>query len=409
MEASRQLRGHGGPPLADISRLTDYRDVDFVLRSKDFVQAGGGHRENAPMTLHTVVSLSGEDHFRRRRVEAPVFSRSALKACERETLEPAIADALDSCFAGVADGEVHADLMVLAREVFARVSARIVGIDLDTEGDGPARFLCYADRLSDGHNVDWSSRDHGEVMSRALDAKRRFVEEFFIPSWQRRHGSRREAGRPPDLLTSLIAAGDHLAQWDIDAVVRETVLFLTAAIGSPARAVPYVVSELAGWLERHPEGRGRLADPEFLRRAIGETLRLHTPGSPKLRRARRHVVLPSGHVVRADEHVAADIAAANRDTAVFGLDAGAFNLRREAGSVPPFGLAFGAGPHTCIGLFMAIGKPSMDGAEPTGTMVRLLLELYRAGMRPDPDNPSTFHPDNPKRYATFPILLARPS
>ena len=75
---------------------------------------------------------------------------------------------------------------------------------------------------------------------------------------------------PPDLLTSLIAAGDHFAQWDMDAVVRETVLFLTAAIGSPARAVPYVVSELAGWLERHPEDRSRLADPDFLRRAISE-------------------------------------------------------------------------------------------------------------------------------------------
>ena len=188
-------------------------------------------------------------------------------------------------------------------------------------------------------------------------------------------------------MTSLIAAGDHFAQWDMDAVVRETVLFLTAAIGSPARAVPYVVSELADWLERHPEDRARLADAEFLRRAISETLRLHTPGSPKLRRARRDVVLPSGHAIRADEHVAADIAAANRDTVVFGPDAGAFNLRRETGSVQPFGIAFGAGPHTCIGLFMAIGKPSIDGTEPTGTMVRLLLELYRAGMRPDPDNP----------------------
>ena len=108
-----------------------------------------------------------------------------------------------------------------------------------------------------------------------------------------------------------------------------------------------------------------------------------------MRRARRHIILPSGHAVRADDHVAADIAAANRDTAVFGPDAGAFNLRRETGSVQPFGIAFGAGPHTCIGLFMAIGKPSIDGAEPTGTMVRLLLELYRAGMRRDPDNPST--------------------
>ena len=197
MEASRQLRGDGGPSLADIPRLTDYHDVDFVLRSKDFVQAGGGHRENAPMTLHTVVSLSGEDHFRRRRVEAPVFSRGALQACERETLEPAITDALDSCFAGVPGGEIRADLMVLAREVLTAFRL-VLSVSISMRrATSPRGFLCYADRLSDGHNVDWSSRDHGEVMSRALDAKRRFVEEFFIPSWQRRHGSgARSRGRP---------------------------------------------------------------------------------------------------------------------------------------------------------------------------------------------------------------------
>ncbi len=410
MEASRALQGEGGPPLDDIPRLTAYHDVDHVLRSKDFVQAGGGHRENAPMTLHTVVSLSGQDHFERRRIEAPVFSRASLEACERDVLEPAIVAALARCRAKGDGGEVvRVDLLTLARDVLARVSACIVGIDISPEDDDIQRLLVYTDRLSDGHNVDWSSRNHDEVMRVALDVKRRFVEEYFAPSWQRR--AEINSGASPrddvsiDLLSSMIGEADHFAQWDLDTVVRETVLFLTAAIGSPARAIPFVVSELDGWLNKHGEDRDQLGDPEFIRTSINEALRLHTPGSPKLRRASRDVSLPSGRRMREGDHVAADIAAANRDVDVFGADADAFNPRREPRSVQAFGVAFGAGPHTCIGLFMTMGKP---GAEPTGTLVRLLLELYRAGMRPDPDRPPTQQPDNPKRFATFPILLAAP-
>ena len=144
------------------------------------------------------------------------------------------------------------------------------------------------------------------------------------------------------------------------------------------------MSELENWLADHPEDRAKLADADFIRNAINETLRLHTPGSPKLRRASCDVTLPSGRHVREGEDVAADIAAANHDAQVFGADATAFNPRRAVSGVQPFGVAFGAGPHTCIGL---------------------LLELYRVGMQLDPDRTPTRQPDNPKRFATLPILM----
>ncbi len=406
-EAARELRGKGGPPLVNIPRLTAYHDVDHVLRSKDFVQAGGGHRENAPMTLHTVVSLSDQDHFERRRLEAPVFSRQSLSDCEQEVLGPTIATVLANYrVPATGAAEVRTDLLLLARDILTRVSARIVGIDVGDDPDDVMRLATYADRLSDGHNVDWSSRDHAEVMRVALDAKQRFVAEYFVPSWERRRTALAAATTVPvDLLVSMIGGTDHFQKWDLDAVVRETILFLTAAIGSPARALPYVVSELENWLADHAEDRAKLADADFIRNAINETLRLHTPGSPKLRRASCDVTLPSGRHVREGEDVAADIAAANHDAQVFGADATAFNPRRAVSGVQPFGVAFGAGPHTCIGLFMTIGKAAADGAEPTGVLVRLLLELYRVGMHLDPDRPPTRQPDNPKRFATLPILM----
>lgn len=401
-EASLTIRGDDTTPIVSLRRLTRYGDVDRVLRSSDFVQAGGGHRASAPMTLHTVVSLSGDAHFDRRRLESNLFSRSALKRLERDVLKPAIAAELDRDAEPSSDGVVHADLLTLARRVFIRIAAAVVGIDGLDERDAVDHLLACADRMSDGHNVDWSTTDRDQVLRAAVTAKREFVERYFAASWQRRAQMPRSSA-PPDLLTAVIGSANHFSQWDRDTVVREAALFLTGVIGSPVRALPYIVDDLANWIDCHPDERRRLDDPSYLRRIVSESLRLHTPGEPKLRRATRDTTLPSGVHVHAGETVAADIAAANRDRDVFGANADDFDPTRNVVSAPPFGVAFGGGAHTCIGLTLTIGTTARDG--PAGALVRLLVSLYRRGMSKDPDRPPERHANHPKRFATFPIRL----
>ena len=107
-----------------------------------------------------------------------------------------------------------------------------------------------------------------------------------------------------------------------------------------------------------------------------------------------------------------DIIAASRDPEVFGPDAEEFNPRRVARTpIKPTGLAFGDGPHTCIGMAMSIGKagPGGEGGDaPVGLIVYVLRELYRAGVRRDPENPPRWNDANVRHeYAEFPVRLER--
>jgi cytochrome P450 len=67
----------GGPPLGEMTQLVTFAEVDEAFRSRDFEQARGA-RDSAPFTLHTLLSLSGEDHFSRRRLEAGFFNKGAI-------------------------------------------------------------------------------------------------------------------------------------------------------------------------------------------------------------------------------------------------------------------------------------------------------------------------------------------
>src|SRR5262245_53981340 len=82
------------PTIDDMQRLTSFEEVEEALRSKDFVQAGKD-RDSAPFTLHTLLSLSGAEHFARRRLESTLFRRRALADYEIGLVLPAIRMALD--------------------------------------------------------------------------------------------------------------------------------------------------------------------------------------------------------------------------------------------------------------------------------------------------------------------------
>jgi cytochrome P450 len=291
----------------------------------------------------------------------------------------------------------------------------IVGLDGIDTFEAMDRLRQYTERLSAGTNVEWSKRDHAEIVREGLAAKRRFVEEFFAPSWARREalvaawrsGRLDEASLPNDLLTLMLRNEEHFGKWDRDVVVREARLFTTAGAQTPTRAVAHVIAELGHWLEAHPEDRARIDSVDFLRAALAETLRLH-PGSPKIRRAVRDLVMNSGRQVRAGEYFLLDPVAANRDPAVFGEDAARFRPDRAVRGAPAYGFAFGGGPHTCIGKGLSIGEAPAAEDATMGLVVRVLRELYRAGVALDPDHPPRQRKDViSDEYETFPVRFDR--
>jgi cytochrome P450 len=403
--------------------LERYADVQAAFRSRDFEQGGGGRRDSAPIVGDSLLSLSGDPHFARRRLESVLFRRSELVHYQRDVLLPSLQRTLDACRTTQRgpDGIVRTDLTALLRWTLLRLSARLAGLDgVDEDPERLAAFRACTDRLAEGVNAEWMNTDHAEVIRGALEAKEHFTREFFVPAWRRREvlASAHAAGRvasdelPRDLMMLLVRERDAFAGWDPDVLVREAILFSGATTGTIATTLPHIVVELSAWLGDHPEDRQHLLDSEFLRRAASESLRLHPPAPYLIRRAIRDTVLPSGASVGASQYVVLDLIRANRDPAAMGAEPDRFDLHRQvADQARPYGLSFGDGPHTCIGRGLAIGEVSggSSDVDAPGLIVTILRELYRAGMELDPDDPPRWSDQSVRNdHAAVPVRLVNP-
>ncbi|MGZ0217734.1 MAG: hypothetical protein ACKVIY_01745, partial [Acidimicrobiales bacterium] len=116
------------PHIEGIKHFVTYTEVDEILRSHDFRQ--GSHQESQPFFGDSLLTIDHDQHFQRRRLEAPLFSKAALEYYEREELVPLINQALAELKASRDDdGLVRADLCSLLRTMLARISAVTTGID----------------------------------------------------------------------------------------------------------------------------------------------------------------------------------------------------------------------------------------------------------------------------------------
>ena len=350
--------------LAGVRVVSEYGDARDVLKDRGACPVNHNGR-SAPFVGGTLITLHGDEHLRRRRLEAPLFTRDALARYELDVLAPAIERAMSPI------GE-RADLVALSRAMLLQIAAAIIGLD-DVHTDARIdRLGACMDKLIDATHVEWSGDDRDRIVREAQRARDVFDREFVTSSLRRRESE------PQHDLLSLIADLDH------DAIVREAILYLVAATVTTATLVTHTVDEI-GRLQQD-------VDPEFLRAAAEESLRLHVPTAALLRRV-------------ADETVACDLGAANRDDAVFGPDPDRFRVGRDLPSgVTEHGLAFGAGQHVCIGRFLAL--PAATGPA-LGIVVRILEALYAAGVEPDPDRAPRRLPGELDAYATYPVRFVR--
>ena len=130
----------------------------------------------------------------------------------------------------------------------------------------------------------------------------------------------------------------------------------------------------------------------------------------RFRRARDTVTLSSGRTIARGQQVGLLLQAANTDVRVFGDDADRFNPARDVGRRPQWGLAFGGGPHMCIGRPLVTGALAGGDVTADGSMVTIARRLYELDMILDPNSPpvrddSTFHP----AYEAVPVRLRVPT
>jgi cytochrome P450 len=398
--------------------LTDYDEIDEVLRSSAFVQAAYGDAVQ-PLVHDTLTAIDGPRHATRTRLENKLFTRDAIAYYKREAVEPLLAEELAELRRhGNDDGLVEADLVPLIWRIARRVPAFVVGIDGVEDTERIERFVELLATL--GHGLSASLSPHkDELVAKALQARGRFAAEFFTPSVERRrelvaraqHGDLDPVELPRDLITLLLANWQE--DWDDELLLREAAMFLSASITTTAQSFPHFIVLVTDWADANPDKAHLLHDIDFLQRAVAEALRFFVASPARLRMATTDVTLRSGRRVTTGERVSLWFLPANLDHDEFGPDAAAFDPLRDTGKKVPWGLAFGQGTHVCIGKNLITGARDRGRDDPAGLDVAhgipatVAHALFQAGMTIDGARPATKHPTSIyDEYTSLPICFS---
>jgi cytochrome P450 len=411
--------------IEDVSRLLRSRTA--VTHSPDLFAGRKSDEVNGEINVREFLAASmmyteGDSHRSRRKLLNPLVRADALAYIREDIVLPE-AERLMALWlaAPAADGKYRMDLIEFLERVFIHFTARLIGlVGMDTD-ERLALMRSFAGPLAAGTSSAYL-KDRDAVNRRALAAKRRYVAEFFEPSlrWHRELRARIDAGGisdeevPPSLL-KLVAAG-AAREWadEADAVVESTLLF-AASVGTSTQSIVHTIDFLQTWFAEHPEDVQHKGDPTFLLHCLQETIRLRAPFSPYTTRlSLERNTLSDGTVIYPGQELHMEWVKANRDTEIFGPDAGGFNPNRAtpADGTPRYGVGFGVGAHQCYGLRVVVGNDGKGGAH-----VMLLKKLMDAGVRPDPDNPpiglekdmDKFEVEDIPRYISYPAVFDNPA
>lgn len=214
------------------------------------------------------------------------------------------------------------------------------------------QFRAWADATT---KMMSGSARHGDVDPAGLSAAMELVAYLTEYIDQRQHAP------GDDLIGTLLEARE------VEVLTpSETVGFAALLLFAGTETTTNLIGNAVWALDRHRDALAAvLADPELLGPVIDETLRWESPVQYVFRRATRPFEL-HGVDVPVDSWITLLIGAANRDPRRFGADADRFDpTRSESGQV-----AFGFGPHYCLGAALARSE--------TATALRAVLPLVAA-------------------------------
>lgn len=345
--------------------VTRHADVRHVLRTPEVFSSHAGATqirdpdpEDLPFLRRTILNMDPPEHMRLRRVASSVFTRrrlerfdAAVSARARALLEAAAGSGRCDLPADVTDDFPLANLGELLgvpaedRHLMLAWTNRVIGY----QDDEHAHLVTG----SDGRPVNPRSPrmlgDMFDYASALAEEKRRRPAE--------------------DLMTALVQAEVDGRRLD-DSELRMFFFLLVIAGNDTVRSA--LPGGLLALLE-HPGEFARLEDdPSLLPSAIEEMLRWHPPVLTFRRTAVRDTEL-AGRRIAAGDKVVVYHCSAHFDERVF-PDPHRFDIARS----PNPHLAFGDGPHLCMGAHFARMQ-----------MRAFFTEVLRLAHRPEPDGPPT--------------------
>ena len=244
------------------------------------------------------------------------------------------------------------------------VIAEMIGIPAEDR----EQFKEWSDGLVENLGVGVMGPGSPDVMARELriiDAMRAYFSTLVAV---------RRAEPRDDLLSGLVAAELEGSRLSFDEMLQMLILLLVAGNETTTTLIGNAAIELM----RHPQQLARLrAQPELMPLAIEEVLRFSSPVQVDVRHAPRAAEI-AGQPVPAGSNMLLWLGSANRDEAVFERP-DVFDVGREDNRH----LAFGFGPHYCLGANLARLEAQVA--------VRVLLQRTRSFRRTD-DEPLPLHP-----------------
>jgi cytochrome P450 len=343
-----------------------YDDVVTILRDADTYSSSAIRDVMAVvMGPYVLVGMDEPEHKRHRHLVSHAFRSKALAHWEDDL----ITDVVDGLIDGFA-GAGHAELV---RDLTFRFPVQVIAEVLGVPRGDHERFHDYAVAIinvaADPENGLQASAAMLEYLSEHVDARRRRPGDDLIS----------------DLVTSELD-GERLSDDEIFSFLR---LLLPAGAETTYRAS----GNLLFGLLTHPEQLDALrADRSLMTQAVEEAIRWETPLLITTRRATRDTEL-AGVPIPAGAAVIANLGSANHDESRWD-DPERFDIHRE----PQPQIAFGAGPHMCLGMHLA-------RLELRVVLNRLLDRLPDLRLDPDGDDPH-IHGERFRSPTSLPVLFS---
>ncbi len=309
--------------------VTGYPEAHTILRDPQTFSSYPNNLVNAGDGKFIPLELDPPDHTAFRHVLQPLFSPTRMKA-----IEPEIRSAVNRLIDGFADRGSAEFISEFAHELPAAVFLSLMGWPLD---DAPL-FSETTDIVVFG--IPGASEEEN-VIARQEAAQKMFG--YFAQVI----ADRRAQADHDDITTQIIHAplqtADGSRQLSDEELCRILFLLLIAGLHTVQGSLAWSVIQLAA----HPEERQRLIDdPGLLPGAIEEMLRIETAVAMG-RRVTRDIEL-GGVSMKAGDQLIVSLSAVNRDDREFD-DPATVHIDRT----PNRHLAFGSGPHRCIGSHLA--------------------------------------------------------
>ena len=316
--------------------VSRHADVSYISMHADLFCSGQGVRPKEGASL-SLIGLDGERHVRQRRLLNKGFTPSMIRAMEPRVRE-VVTEVLDE-IAGRSSCDFVTDVAIPVPLV---VIAELMGLPVEDR----VQLGHWSDRMMGGEGRsdpnDPTMVDAGVAFGEYVAYLTEMVEE-------RRQAHRRGGAVPNDAVSILVGADeDGVLESNDELAHDELTMFLVILLVAGNETTRNAISGGMWALNRFPDQWQRLREhPESFATMADEICRYVSPVISFSRTAAQDTDL-AGKRILEGEKVLMLYQSANRDEAVF-EDPDSLRVDRS----PNPHLAFGIGPHVCMGINLA--------------------------------------------------------